>query len=79
MASTRRRPGPEPKGQRRQFTLRVPVEQFEIYEREAASEGASLGDYLVAALARGHDLPEPTYVTQWPGKGEDMLPLEQAS
>jgi len=72
---THRRPGPEPKGVRRQFTVRVPVEQFEIYEQAAASGGSSIGDYLVSALARQHDLPEPTYVRRRHGGGDDQLPL----
>lgn len=35
-----------------------------LYKRRAEAEGVSISDYIVATLARAHDLPEPDYVTQ---------------
>lgn len=75
-ATSRKRSGPEHKGARKQFTLRVPDDQYRVYKREADEQGLSLADYLAAALARSHDLPEPGYVHRKRG-GEErfMLPL----
>lgn len=67
---SRKRPGPQPKGVRRQFTVRVPQDQYEVYSREAKARGLSLGDYLTSVLARGHGLPEPDYLQ---GKGEMLF------
>lgn len=60
----RRKPGRKPRGPRKQFPIRVPSEQFMLYKRQAEAEGIPIGDYIVAALARAHQLPEPEYVTQ---------------
>jgi hypothetical protein len=50
------------KGERRQIPLRIPAEQFEVYRRAAADGGyPSINDYLVAKLAAGHQLPEPSW------------------
>lgn len=71
MSATRsRKPGPEPKGIRRQFTVRVPIDQYDVYKQEADARGLSLGDYLTSVLARGHGLPEPDYLQS---KGEVLF------
>lgn len=77
MATTRprKRPGPQPKGVRRQFTFRLPVEQYEIYKREADRQGMALADYFTAALARGHGLPEPGYLHRRHAEQQQELPL----
>ncbi len=77
VARTRRRPGPEPKGVRRQFTLRVPDDHLALYKREADARGMPLADYLAAALARDHGLPEPAYIhrNRAQARAEEMLPL----
>jgi hypothetical protein len=56
---SRRKPGPKPKGERSQITLRVPAEHRVIYALTAAAKGLPLNDYLVSVLARAHDLPVP--------------------
>lgn len=71
----RRRPGPEPKGVRRQFTFRLPVEQYDIYKGEADRQGVSLADYFTAALARGHGLAEPGYLHRRRPEAQEELPL----
>ena len=77
MAVTRphKRPGPQPKGVRRQFTFRLPVDQFEFYSQEAKSRNMSLADYLTSQLARGHGLEEPAYLHRSRPAEEEMLPL----
>lgn len=35
-----------------------------LYQRQAEAQGIPIGDYIVAALARAHELPEPEYVTE---------------
>lgn len=62
MSSARKRPGPKPKGVRKQFTMRLPADQFEVYKAEATRREISLADYLTEVLARGHGLPEPAYL-----------------
>lgn len=71
----RKRPGPQPKGRRRQFTFRLPEDQFEHYKRLAAGECMSLADYLAAQLALGHGLDEPEYVRRSRPPKQDPLPL----
>lgn len=71
----RKKPGPVPKGVRRQFTLRVPEEQFDVYQRAATQQGLSLGDYLAGVLARGHGMPDPEYLHRSRRRDSDMLPL----
>lgn len=73
--TSRRKPGPVPKGARHQFTLRLPDQQYEIYKQTADEAGLSLADYLAAALAKSHGLPVPDYVHRHHGGG-DMLPLQ---
>lgn len=70
----RARPGPKPKGVRRQFTLRVPDDQYEVYQGLAAEAGMPVSDYLAVMLARHHGLPDPEYVLR-KRRGGDMLPL----
>lgn len=71
----RKRPGPEPKGVRRQLTVRLPIDQYEVYKGEADSRGMPMADYVAAVLARGHGLPEPAYLRRARRDDEDMLPL----
>lgn len=71
----RKRPGPQPKGKRRQFTVRVPVEQFDVYQLEADRQGMVLADYFAAVLARGHGLPEPAYLHRRHAEAQQQLPL----
>lgn len=73
-SSIKRKPGPVPKGQRAQFTLRLPEKQLEIYKQAAAEAGLALGDYIAKALAESHKLPVPEYVHRR-GRGEDTLPI----
>jgi hypothetical protein len=72
----RRKPGPVPKGDRSQFTLRVPKPHREVYERAALDAGyRSLSDYLAARLAEAHDLEMPKeYALARHDRGEE-LPL----
>ena len=55
----RRKPGPKPKGDRSQITVRVPSAHRELYEHAARAAGWGLSDYLMLVLARAHFLPEP--------------------
>jgi hypothetical protein len=75
LSAARRRPGPQPKGTRSQFTLRLPADHAAHYKREAEAEGLSLADYFAVVLARGHGLPEPEYVTRVRLRDQDELPL----
>jgi len=72
---TRKRPGPQPKGVRKQFTVRVPLDQYAVYKGEADARGITLVDYLAGVLARGHGLEEPAYLRRNRSPKEDMLPL----
>ena len=58
------RPGPEPKGDRKQITVRMPRTQHGIYKEAAGRLGMDLGDYLALQLARAHGLPEPAYINR---------------
>lgn len=72
----RRRPGPESKGDRRQFTMRLPAHDFAIYKAAADKQGLSLADYLAGVLAHGHGLPTPTYLYRHRRNGQQpQLPL----
>lgn len=73
--ASHRKPGRQPKGVRHQLTVRVPIEQFAVYQAEADAEGLSVADYLTAALARQHGLAEPDYVYRGRRRDEGMLPL----
>ena len=54
--------GPDPKGDRTQFTARLPTAHLERYKSEADSCGLALTDYLALKLAEAHNLPEPEYI-----------------
>ena len=54
--------GKPARGPRRQVTVRVPVQHYEVYERQAAEAGLEIGGYLVAQLARANGLPVPEWV-----------------
>lgn len=58
----RRRPGPDPKGDRVQFTARLPKTDLEHYRQEAERSGLPLTDYLALKLAEAHGLPVPAYL-----------------
>lgn len=74
MAEERRKSGPRRKGVRRQFTIRVPEEQFAVYEAAAlAADGLDVGDYIAARLAEAHDLPVPSYIGRWPREQQAAL------
>jgi hypothetical protein len=66
------RPGPDPKGDRCQVTVRLPRTNRALYERAAAAVGLPLSDYIALALARAHQLEDPDYL-RVPGK--EALPL----
>jgi hypothetical protein len=77
----RRRPGPVPKGARKQFTVRALEDHVPVYEAAAAEAGIPLGDYIAGVLARAHGLPEPTYIhrpsrsDRRPRRGQEELPI----
>lgn len=75
MSSEQKRPGPKPKGVRKQFTMRLPSDQFEVYKAEATRRKISLADYLTEVLARGHGLPEPDYLHRHRQHDQQKLPL----
>jgi hypothetical protein len=58
----RRKPGPQPKGDRSQITLRLPTDHRELYVVAARTAGLPLSDYLTLVLARAHHLPVPACV-----------------
>jgi hypothetical protein len=60
----RKRPGPQPKGDRTPLHVRVPRAHREVYEAEAAKAGLPLGDYIALKLALAHALDEPEYVNR---------------
>lgn len=65
MSELRRKSGPVPKGDRSQFTLRVPTRHRGVYEEAAREAGyANLSDYLAARLAEVHGLDIPSYVNR---------------
>lgn len=66
-----KRPGPDPRGPRSQFTLRLPHGHREIYRELADAEGISLADYITRTLAEVHDLDLPTYLQQ-PRRGGQL-------
>lgn len=66
-------PGPQPKGDRRQFTMRVPNDHWVVYEQRARLAGLSSADYIAAALAQAHGLAVPSYVVE--RLGQDELPF----
>lgn len=57
-----RRPGPDVKGDRSQFTTRMPRDHRAVYEWAARQAGLPLGDYLALQLARAHGLDDPDYL-----------------
>ena len=42
MSSVRKRPGPKPKAVRKQFTMRLPADQFAVYKAEPDRREVSL-------------------------------------
>lgn len=67
-------PGPDPKGRRKQRTIRVPLEQDAVYLAAAKAEGLGYTDYVALVLARHHDLCEPSYIHR-AGGGQRELPI----
>lgn len=77
MDTRRAKPGQRPKGDRRAITVRVPRDQWDVFDDARKVAGyESLSDYVVALLAERHDLPVPGYAR--PSEGEDQLPLLRA-
>lgn len=78
---SRNKPGPKPKGDRSQITLRVPAKHRELYALAAQTAGLALNDYLVMVLAQAHRLPVPTTVATGAERGTraEELPLNRAS
>lgn len=72
--STPRRRGKPPKGPRRQHTVRMPAEHYEVYVHRAAELGLDLNDYLVASLAEAHGLQVPEYIRPRRTQ-EELLPM----
>lgn len=56
------RKGPHPKGDRVQFSGKLPRDHWAIYQREADKLGMPFTDYVAAKLAEAHGLPEPEYI-----------------
>lgn len=71
--SGRRKPGPQPKGDRSAFTVRIPKDHRPVVEQAARDAGMSLGDYVAVVLAKQHNLPEPEYTTR--NKAQEALPI----
>lgn len=67
------RRGPTPKGDREQFTIRLPRTHLEMYRERARDAGLPLGDYLATQLAVAHELGEPEYVTR--SRDQEELPI----
>lgn len=57
-----RRPGPQPRGDRRTIIATLPVEHVAEYLRQSEIRGLALSEYLCAELARDHQLPVPSYI-----------------
>lgn len=66
------KPGPDSRGPRTQFTLRLPTGHLALYDGQAKSEGISLNDYLTRHLAQAHGLELPSYLNQVPGPQLDL-------
>lgn len=77
MADNRRKPGPKPKGDRSQLTVRLPARDREIYAAAATEAGLPLCDYIAMALAHAHGLPEPEFLQR--RRNQEELPLAKAS
>jgi hypothetical protein len=71
----RRKPGPQPKGNRSPVYARVPVEHREVYEHEANEMGLALGDYFALCMARFHKLDDPEYIERSRKPRPPELPL----
>lgn len=69
----RRKPGPQPKGDRSAFTIRIPMDHRPVVEDAARAAGMSLGDYVATILAQQHNLPEPEYLSR--NKDQRALPI----
>lgn len=52
-------PGPDPIGDRAQYTLRAPKDHLEFYRKRAAALGQPLTRYLSDVLAAAHGLESP--------------------
>lgn len=59
-----RRPGPQPRGDRRTIIAVLPVEQVAEYLRQADMRDLALSEYLCAELARDHTLAVPSYIRE---------------
>ena len=57
MSARRSKYGPEPKGVRQQFTVRLPVDVLEAVKERATREGLPVCDVISNALATVYGLP----------------------
>ncbi|MGH8921591.1 MAG: hypothetical protein ACRD0H_25190 [Actinomycetes bacterium] len=66
------RSGPIPRyGERRPCKVHWPAEHRDVYEREAAKQGLTLGEYLIRVAATAHGIPVPDR----PSPEGEQLPL----
>lgn len=63
-AEQRRKPGTRPRGERANITVRVPVDQHEVYSAHAAELGIPIGSYVALTLAKIEGLPIPDYIEE---------------
>ena len=73
-ASRSSRAGRRPKPERRQHTVRMPADHYELYAQRAAAVGLDVNEYLVVNLAAAHGLAVPDYIRPRSGQ-EAMLPM----
>lgn len=78
MSARRSKYGPEPKGVRQQFTVRIPVDVLEAVKEQAAKEGLPVCDVISNTLAAVHGLP-PVAQPRDGGFGQQELALGKAS
>jgi hypothetical protein len=74
---SRRKPGPKPKGDRSQITLRVPTKHRELYAMAAETAGLALSDYLAMVLAKAHHLPVPDDARSGGEARQESVPAQE--
>ena len=73
MSEQRRKRGPQPKGNRAQFSVMLPADHLEYCRKAASQLGIPTGDYIASKLAEAHGWPEPDYISR--NKAQEALPL----